>query len=259
MSTRILCPECSAALRLSEALLGKAVKCPKCALTFTASANQAMSSAGTPPRRSTRRRDEEENEDQDANRDQPASRAGLWIGLLSTICVGLLVIVGYLLFSRNRDNPIPTPVVQAPLVPNLIPQPEPNPLPQPPNGNDFANRFGGAPPAPVPAEGERVKLSNPRYQRDDFGPFEKLCVDYQFNDGNRFGPRIGLVMILKSGNQQSEAMLFGLLNDSGTIALDSFGLRKVPAGTEMWIAEGFGGMDRFGPQPKRISNVVVAP
>lgn len=257
MSIRILCPECSAALRLSEALLGKAVKCPKCALTFTAPVNQAVSSAGTPPPRSTRRRDDDE--DRGTERDRPASRAGLWIGLLSTICVGLLIMVGYLLFSKNRDNPIPTPVVQAPLVPNLIPQPEPNPLPPPPKGNDFANRFGGAPPAPIPAEGERVKLSNPRYQRDGFGPFEKLCVDYQFNDGNGFGPRIGLVMILKSGNQQSEATLFGLINDSGTIALDSFGLRKVPSGTEMWLAEGFGGMGRFGPQSKRISNVVVVP
>lgn len=266
MTSRILCPECSAALRLSEAYLGKMVKCPRCSLTFTAPANRAEVSAETPPPRTTRRKydDDDDEDDFDTKRHRPTSRTGLWIGLLSALCIGLVAIVGTLLLTRNRDNSASLAHVP-PFSPPSIPQPEtkagqPQPFaPPPPEGNDPLEPFRG-PQVPAPAEGERVRLSNPRYQRDGFGPFEKLCVDYQFNDGGGLGPRAGLVMILKSGNQLSQAPLFGIINNSGTIALDSFGMRRIPAGTQMWIAEGFGiGMGRFGAQPKRVSNVVVSP
>ena len=266
MPTRILCPKCSAELRLSEAFLGKTVKCPQCASTFTARAEQRETPFENRIPRPSRRRGEV-SQDDEPEIDRPTPKTGLWIGLWSALCLGLLMIFGFLLLSENREDP--ALVVQAPPIPKMVPQPRMVPapvmmLPQqilpegaPNNGDDFANRFGDGLPEKAVVHREQVKLSNPRYQKDAFS-FEKLCVDYEFSDGSGIAPRIGLVMMLKSGNRLSEATLFGLIDETGTIALDNFGFEKIPSGTEVWLVEkmGFG---RFGPEPKRISNVVVIP
>lgn len=269
MQNRIECPNCSAKLHLSETHLGQTVKCPRCAKTFKVPDPGTEIIHGANPRL-VRRHIDETSEFDDFQANRSSSRAGLWIALLSVMCVGLAGAVTYLLLTRQPEGAQPA-VAQAPVIPQpppvfrqpaevLIPPPVPEFGGMPDVQGGFAERFGGAPPVADPNPVERVKLSNPRFQKDRFRPTEKLCVDYQFND-NGFGPRVGLVMILKNGNSVSEATLFGLLNASGTIELENFGFQKIPSGTELWVAEGFGlGMGRFGgPQPKRVSNVVVVP
>lgn len=128
MPEQVRCPECNAALRVPEKLLGKNVKCPKCQTTFTAEMEglDELEEVVDEPAPAARRRlkpseDEEELPPEEEYEERPRQRrrgrrraeaaAAVAAPAISLLVLGILGIlmgianVGYAVLARN-DPPI---------------------------------------------------------------------------------------------------------------------------------------------------------
>jgi predicted Zn finger-like uncharacterized protein len=134
MPEQVRCPECNAALRVPDSLLGKNVKCPKCQTTFLAEMEELAQPEGvvrdrTPTAAAAPRPnlpDDTENEDsftEDEAEDRPRRRhrgrsraaaaavSGPATAMMVSSILGILCNIGYLLFRVISEivtkSPIP--------------------------------------------------------------------------------------------------------------------------------------------------------
>lgn len=134
MPEQVRCPECNAALRVPDSLLGKNVKCPKCQTTFAAEMEELTHPEGivherTPSAAAARRPnlpDDTENEEpfpEDEAEDRPRRRrrrgrsraaaatvSGPAIAMMVSSTLGIICNIGYLLFRVISEILIKTPI-----------------------------------------------------------------------------------------------------------------------------------------------------
>jgi predicted Zn finger-like uncharacterized protein len=131
MPEQVRCPSCNSALRVPESLLGKNVKCPRCATTFIADVEELAQPEGivreSTPEASRQRWPEDaedegfpsEEEDEDRPRRRQRRRSyvaesavsGPAIALMVSASLGMVCNIGYLIFRLLSEIFVSVPAL----------------------------------------------------------------------------------------------------------------------------------------------------